>query len=487
MSLPTAYNIPKEMRLGSLDDSMPPESRSWSAKVQPVNYSSVTTPTVSAPLAAGSYLGDTANTIQNFQFDIPCSQSPSTFLDTRFTTLNFTARFTGVAAGTTCAFASGHMRSGALSWFDRMTVVGQNGVIIEEQNEVGLVADTMNYMQMSQSDMVGSAITEGFRSDGYEGGHAIEMFTGAIAATDSFSYSYSIPLPSGIVGVLNDSFLNIGRTRKLQLNLQTASIIPITILRDATLATVAAQFNITLEDFSLGLEYIDIGLSALQQLDKTLIGGKAYSHGITYRTTSTLLPATSGSVSLPIGISSSSVKSLFTRFTDGGDTDDAANSVNGKYDSKNPIAQGLNYTIGGLNYPQSAINPLLNASQAFRELQLATGAFNNSAMHSAITHTYFCKLSAGGTAQADTVGTAQNYYWNLDSEPDRTCKFIFGVDLEVCAKRGLLSGLDCSKSPVAIKLNIKSTPDNTHQVYSISMVDHIIEHDIQTGDIEVRI
>ena len=79
----------------------------------------------------------------------------------------------------------------------------------------------------------------------------------------------------------------------------------------------------------------------------------------------------------------SSVKSLFARFYEGG-ASSATNSLNGKYDIKCPIINSINFSVGGIKYPQTPINPLLNPSQSFRELQMAIGSFNSSTMTSSI-------------------------------------------------------------------------------------------------------
>ena len=72
--------------------------------------------------------------------------------------------------------------------------------------------------------------------------------------------SFSIPC-SGIIGVLADKFLNIGRTAKLQLVLQTTSTIPITGGVNAVYTTTAPTVQISLSNFSITCEYMDIGLS----------------------------------------------------------------------------------------------------------------------------------------------------------------------------------------------------------------------------------
>ena len=68
-------------------------------------------------------------------------------------------------------------------------------------------------------------------------------------------------------------------------------------------------------------------------LDITLHDGTAYSHGISYRTTSASLPANSkGTQSILADIRAATMKSLFVCFYDV-NTTYTAGSVNGKYDS----------------------------------------------------------------------------------------------------------------------------------------------------------
>ena len=96
--------------------------------------------------------------------------------------------------------------------------------------------------------------------------------------------SFSVPLLSGVVGVLNDKFLNIWLTSKLQVVLQTTYSLLFTIQTGTS--TASASYNVVLNNFSLQCEYVYIGLNALSILDNTQVDGKAYSHGMTYSTSS---------------------------------------------------------------------------------------------------------------------------------------------------------------------------------------------------------
>jgi hypothetical protein len=491
MSLPSSVGLPQEMMLGHLDYSIPPDAKSFSVKVQPSNISQVQT-TFSTGTSATTYWGDMVFPAQNIIFDLPCGSSPSMFLDSRFTTLNFQMNITCTNAGSqsTGTLYNSFLRGGAYSWFDRMYVTSQNGQIVEDIGEFGLVNDTLVALQMNNAVRHGVANQYGFDvnylNTGSQG-HAISNLSSGktIATTDTETHSYSIPLASGVVGVLADKFLNIGRTSKLQVVLQTSNIIPITGGVNGAFTT-AGTYQITLSNFSLQCEYIDIGVNALNMLDQTLVDGKSYIHGTTYRTSSASLPAVTGTTSLLAGIRASSVKSLFSRFAQSG-TANTSNSVNGKYDSVNPIINSINYSVGGIKYPQTPINPLLAPSQAFAETQKSVGSFNNANFQSCIPPLQYCKLSAGGTSQGAGNGSTQEYNWNLGSAVNIQNQFIFGENVEVCARRGLLSGLNCTSAPIFVELNIASAPTNAHTLYCIGMLDHVVIHDVRSGDIQVRI
>jgi hypothetical protein len=77
--LPSSVGLPSEMKY-NLDYSMPPESKSYSIRIQPSNVSQVTT-SFSTGIGPTTYWGDMAMPASNIIFDIPCGSSPSLFLD----------------------------------------------------------------------------------------------------------------------------------------------------------------------------------------------------------------------------------------------------------------------------------------------------------------------------------------------------------------------------------------------------------------------
>ena len=485
MSLPSAVALPEECRLGSLNYSLAPEARSYSVKVQPSNVSQVQQTGITF---TQSIVNEVQFPVTNLIFDIPsCGSSPSIFLDTRMSTLNFRINITCTTASVGQTMTSANLRGSAGSFFDRFYCTAQNGNIIEDITELGLLTDTLLQLQMNPSSRDGNALLYGFLSDttNESNGHSFSGLVATAATTTSFneSYSYSIPVVSGVIGVLNDKFVNVGRTSRLQAVFQTAPILPITF--NAGAITTAGVYTITLSDFSLQLEMVDIGLASLQMLDATLHDGKAYSHGITYRTSTASMGTSAGSQTLLAGLRASSIKSLFARIYDGGTTN-TTNSVNGKYDSKNCFSS-MSFNIGGIRYPQTPINVLVHPSQAMMETQKAVGSFNSTQYSSSIIPAQYCKLSAGLTAQGVTVGASQSYFWNLGTTAGKLASYIYGVNTEVCAKRGIMSGVNATSSPIFLEGVVPSTLTNSQTVYIHAMCDHILIHDVVSGDIQVRL
>ena len=486
MSIPSVVGIPSEMKLGDVDFSLPPDARSYAVKVMASNVQSIASPPISLVSAAAGPPTTTPQFVsQNVFFDLPCGQSPSTFLDTRFSTISFKATLTCsiVSSG---AITSGLLRGGAYSFFDRMYITGGSGQILEDIAEYGLAYDTLTALQLNPSTHDSLALQYGFLSNVENGGNAGHAWAGLATTTPTSTnetHSYSFPVLSALLGMGSDKFLNIGRLNKLQLALQTATELPITIATGAAITT--GTITITLSDIALNLEYVDIGASAIQMLDATLVDGNSYLHGTSYRTSAVSMPAVAGNQSLLAGIRGSSVKSLFARFVDGG-AQTTTNSVNGKYDSKNPSATSLNFNIGGMKYPNNPVNPLIAPASCFRNLQMAIGAFNNAQFQSSIVPSAYCKLSAGGAAQALTVGGTQDYNYSLASSATSLAQFIYGENVEVVAKRGLMSGLNCVNAPVFLEVNCSTAPTNAHQVYIMAMIDAVFIHNVRTGDIQVR-
>jgi hypothetical protein len=487
MSLPSKVGLPAEVQ-PELDYSIPSNARSFSVRVQPTNLSSITATGLNCGTNATYLASELAFPQTNILFDIPCGNgSPSTFLDTRMTTLNFKATITITQQGVTGTTTNQNawQRGGGASWIDMLTLFGGDGAVLEQINEYGMTYDTITQFMMSESVRNAVALPLGLASvsDVYNSGHKWNVLSQAFNANNSVEvHSYSLPVMSALIGSGNDKFLNTGRISRLQAQFTTPSILPITIQNAAT--GTAIVFQIVLSDFTLGLEFIDIGNEALSMVDSALIDGKSYSHGVTYKTSSTSLPATTGSVSLLSGLRGSSLKSMLTRHQENVLT--TAGDVNGKYGSKCPNATSFNYSIGGIKYPQQTINPLAQPALSYTETLKAFGCFNTALYQPSVTPLAYCVLSAGGVAQAYTNTNGSDYNWNTAGSTGLfNNSFIIGQNLERIAKRGIFSGIDCTASPIFVEETIAAL-SNPHIVYNMGIFDVVYIHDIASGLIQVR-
>lgn len=472
--IPAPTGLPSSIK-GDLNYKIPDGVRSYSVKVQPT--SNPTTTTTIALTASQTPMPDMAQQIQNITFDLPCSGGDGIFLDPRATTLSFKLTITCPVAGS-AAITSGYLRSNAMAFFDRATTI-QGGSQIDINEEIGLIYDTLISGQFSPSDLDANAILYGFLvgNDNERQGAPLSIFSNnTLLTSQSYTKSFSVPLVNSVFGVSANKMLNIGRLSNLQYVLQTSAVLPLTINTGLT----PGSFTLTLSDFTLGLEIVSVPSDVLQAIDSTLINGKNYLSGTTYRTGTTTLAASSGSQSLLCSaVKGSSVKSIFARFVDGG-TASTTNSVNGKYDSKNPMINGYSFNIGSVQYPQYKVNPLLQPASSVIEFYKAMGSFNNSQMKSSLIPAQYCKLSAGGTASGLTNGSTQDGNYTLGANSTGLCSFLLGQNVEVIAKESIVSGINTQSSNVFLEVSIASNPTNQHQVYITSMNDIIFEHDVAT-------
>jgi ribosomal protein S13 len=95
-----------------------------------------------------------------------------------------------------------------------MYITSQNGQILEDITEYGLINDLLINFQMNNSVRDGTAMQFGFEdgTGNVSQGHAIASYATTLGSGVSSSYSYSVPILSGLIGALADKFLNIDIT-----------------------------------------------------------------------------------------------------------------------------------------------------------------------------------------------------------------------------------------------------------------------------------
>jgi len=88
------------------------------------------------------------------QFDLPCNKRGQ-YLDPTTTYLRFKAVFAGGTPNTDISMLLGT----GYSYFSRQEVYGNNSVILETINELGVLANLLINTQLNASDKVGKAFT----------------------------------------------------------------------------------------------------------------------------------------------------------------------------------------------------------------------------------------------------------------------------------------------------------------------------------------
>ena len=119
---------------------------------------------------------------------------------------------------------------------------------------------------------------------------------------------------------------------------------------------------------------------------------------------------------------------------------------------------------------------------------MAIGAFNSTQFQSSIVPSRYCVLSAGGTVSgaSTSAGTQAYDYQKTTSSSTAQSSFIFAENVEVCAKRGVMSGLNCTSAPILLECNVSVANTNTHNIYVQGMIDVIYIHNVSTGSVDVR-
>lgn len=496
-TIPSHVGLPQELSLASIDPIMPPEAKSNSIKVYAINNASVSADVVTDNHTnAGGINSEIAFPQNEISFDLPCSQSSDTFLDCRQSSLSFRMVVTVKQAGAV-HIKSGTLRSSAYSYFDNMRIVGGNGSLLEYINEYGLTADTLIQGMIDEKEGLfsygfksnfgqNSSITAVGGSSFTNTGHDIPVLSKGSTLTtgESQSFSYSVPLLSGVIGSNADRFFPIGLVKKMLVTLTTAGTLPFTIeIGTGGTTGLGCTLTVQLTDFCLNLETIRIGSGAMSQILSTLPDGKMYIHGSSYKSTTSILPANStGVLNLPVGITGSSVKSLFTRFHETG-TPSVNRSCWGKFSSKCPNLNQYGFNIGGQQIPSTLYNPILRPAECYRSFLQALGMFNSAEYKSGLNAISYHKLVQGGTPTAFAQsGTQDQYFKDASDNVLYQSTFLLGENLESVPRRGLLSGMDLTFQKVSLILGTNNANTNPINVYVTALLDIITIIDVASGE-----
>lgn len=481
----TTIGFPKELQ-NEIDYSLPAGMSSYSVKVVPSNLSQSQSATQTLTASTTQQLNGTS---QNIIFDVPAGQSKDVFIDPRFSTLSFRVNYEIVNTPSAAIVTSAQLRSSGMSHFSRTYTQSQSGVILDDINNLDVLHDMLvqNEIDVGSRDVLSSMY--GFQ---YEIATANQLFSNqghkivgidntTLAAATSKYYSYCVPLLNSLIGKGAGKFFQIGATGKLQVVLQTNSVIPVTFVTST--ATTAATFRITIDNISLNLQYVQLGMEGMKLLNKS---GLQYFNGLTYRVSSSTIPAsTSGAISLLTGLRGSSVRSMFVRFSESS-TLSTAGCINYLLDSKSPAATSIAWNINGQLVPSNPTDIVHNPALCFAQTQQAIGSFNNYEFKSGLVPSqYFIYLPTGGTfpSDADAVFAASTTASSVANQ----AQFCWGYSLEKVAKAGILDGLNLNSGNTFLNMNWACNNSNAVTAFFISRLDIIYILDTNSGDLQVKL
>jgi hypothetical protein len=142
---------------------------------------------------------------------------------------------------------------------------------------------------------------------------------------------------------------------------------------------------------------------------------------------------------------------------------------------------GLQIQTGGVLMPNKPLNPNQSPASVLAELQKSFSALNLTIMNTAVSPLNFAKSThAPTTAGTDYAVIAASVTPTTAQNP---AEFLVGIDTEMCAKTGLISGINTLSSPVFMRYNISSTTPAAVSCVFHMMHDVIYQLDFQTGQL----
>jgi len=473
-----------------LDYTLPSEVSSMDVRIYPNNISSVQTAVTTYGSATGNQ--DIVLPTSTFTFALPTGAGKGQFLDPRFTRLNFRINYEIVSAtsGATATITStSSLRSGAHAWIQRAWEESQSGVVVADQPSYDIIADMDAEFGYDVAQRDANSVSLGFEQTGAGSnsinsnqGHAIGNFTysAATPAAGSQYFSYSIPVLSPLIGAWAKKFFQIGAVNRHTLNLQLPPLAPVTF-NVTSAATTAGTLRVTIDQVSLQLRLVNIPMDALKMIGKA--SGVQYYNGQVGRVASQSLGTTTGVQSWLIGIRGSSVKNLISRFTEGVFT--TAGCVNRYFDTKMPLYSSISYNVNGVNLPAAPDDLVRGVALAFARTQMAMAQFNSYDFKSGVVANSYCRYLPSSSVPADLDANCVSA--GTTSLVNQLCGFHYGVNLERVSKSGILSGMNLNSSNTYLNVNSTATPTNSVIAYFVALLDSLIIHDLETGELSVRL
>lgn len=467
-----------------LDYSTPAECSSLDMKVYPSNVQSVVSATQTL---ASSAITDILMPTTTFNFQMPAGAGKQVFLDPRFTKVNFRVAYEIVSQGATADCDNCVLRSNAGAFFARMWEESQSGVVVNDVPSYDIVSDIHSQFTFDSAQRDVNALTHGFAfesapnsSQNTNTGHIVDGINNLNPLVAKVVYySYSVPLLSCLTGAMAKKWFQIGAVSKHTINLQLASVAPLTMLMGAQ--GTAGTFRISIDNIFISARYITLPMDSLKLIGK--VSGLQYYNGITARVSSQSLGKATGTQSWLVGNRGSSVKNIIARFTE--DAYTTAGCVNKQFDSKLPQYSSIQYNVNGVNLPSTPDDLLHAPATAYARLQQAMGQFDSYEFKSGLTPDRYCVYAPGGTL--DTTADRNIVGAGSASSATALCSFHYAINLERIAKAGILSGMNLNSSNTYLQTYGSNASTNNITAYFASFLDVLIMHDIDSGELSVRL
>lgn len=475
----------------SLNYDMPPSAsdscRSYSVNLSPDGITQVLAPTQNL-FAANQALQGQFNS-QVVSFSIPSGNSNSVFLDPTHTTLSFSLTY-NISTGSTATSPLVTLISSAASFFDQL-VLYSNNTPLEQVNSYGLLQNFLLQNTVNLAQRYGG-MTVGLGCDS-NSANGIDL---PHAAVGTYRFNFCLPLIS-IIGVNSDKLFPIGMLNNLQLQMTTASLLPIVSYCTAISAQPVFSQNFLLSEFSLNLKYVDIGESAAQMLMMTIPDNRILYKTATYTNSQvTLSTGTSGASQLLLQIRNTSVKSIYSQF--GMSNSVAAQSLvspNGYYDAINISTNSRQLQIGGNFFPNRPINDVSRPSEGYIYLIQSMGGSIPSALGTVVNREMY--NSVGGTTLP--TGTNVETFLVLPATAVRAASagndggsvsvikypnsHFHGYDLERLGGV-MFSGINTRSTPPFLNLNIQNALTATITCNAWGFSDVVLAFDIGSKSVQ---
>lgn len=458
----------------TLPPSLSDNSKSTNISQAPDGITVVSGPSTGFQFAANQSISNPF-TSQVVSFTIPSGNSStnSIFLDPSATCLSFTVTYT---ISNTPSVTGGRVKllGSAASFWDQLVLYSDN-VPLEQCGNYGLLQNFLLQNTCNLSERYGGvSVSMGADTNTANG---IDL---AFAAAGTYRYNFCIPLIS-IIGVNSDKLIPISSINNLQLQMTTATVLPIAVYCTGVTTQPTFSTPITITDLNLNLKYIDLGDMAGALLSQTLQDGKWFIKTSTYTNSTVALPTGSGgSQQLMLQLRQTSVKSIYSQF--GQSNSIAAQSLctpSGYYDAINIGTNFRQLQIGQSFYPSKGINDLQQSAYGYNFTIQSMGGGPAKSLGTVVNRLFYNTLGglgpASGTPALIPIGSDTYCNYAISTTPlnrstpagsdDSSANDIlnwpamayYGYDLEKSNSSNLFQGVNTRATPPFLNLTLSTT------------------------------